>query len=43
MKSSCEFCTEPSGSIKCSETIEWQHLVASQVVLSSIELVIVNN
>jgi hypothetical protein len=36
---SCEFGTELSGSKKCWETIDY-HLVASPVVLSSIELVI---
>jgi hypothetical protein len=35
VESSCEVGIEPSGSIKC-----WETLVPSQVVLSSIELVI---
>jgi hypothetical protein len=25
VESVCECCNEPSGSIKCSETIEWLH------------------
>jgi hypothetical protein len=37
VESSCEYGYEPSGSIKCSETIKW---LASRVVLSSIELVL---
>jgi hypothetical protein len=37
--SSCEFGIEPSGSMKCWETIEWPNIVASRLVLSSIELV----
>jgi hypothetical protein len=40
VESSCEFGIEPSGSMKSWETIEWpSNLVASRVVLSSIELV----
>jgi hypothetical protein len=41
VESSCEFGIEPSGSMKCWESIEWpnKHLVASRVVLSSIKLV----
>jgi hypothetical protein len=36
-ESSCEFGIEPSGSMKCWETIEWpKHLVASRVLLGSI-------
>jgi hypothetical protein len=38
VESSCEFGIEPSGSMKCCETIEWPSLAASRVVLSSIEL-----
>jgi hypothetical protein len=39
-ESSCEFDIEPSGSIKCWESYqEISQLVASRVVLSSIELV----
>jgi hypothetical protein len=38
--SSCEFVIEPSGSIKCWETIEWLHSRwAYRVLLNSIELV----
>jgi hypothetical protein len=37
VESCCEFDIEPSGSIKCWETIEWPNI--SRVVLSSIELV----
>jgi hypothetical protein len=38
--SSCEFCIEPSGSIKCRGNIEWpKQLEDRQVMLSSIELV----
>jgi hypothetical protein len=40
VESSYEFGIEPSGSMKCWETIECQHLVASRVVFSSIGLVI---
>jgi hypothetical protein len=38
VESSCEFGIEPSGSMKCWETIE-RPLGISQVVLSSMELV----
>jgi hypothetical protein len=40
VKRSCEFGTEPSGSMKYWETIEWpKHPVASGLLLSTIELV----
>jgi hypothetical protein len=41
VESSCEYGNKPSGSIKCWETIPVAtQLVASRVVLSSIELAI---
>jgi hypothetical protein len=40
VEGSCEFGIEPSGSIKCWETIESKQLGISRVVLSSMELVI---
>jgi hypothetical protein len=40
VESSCEFGIEPTGSMKSWESFEWpKQLVASRVVLSSIELV----
>jgi hypothetical protein len=39
VESSCEFSIEPLGCMKCKETRVAQQLLASQVVLSSIELV----
>jgi hypothetical protein len=36
VESCCEFGIEPSGSVKCWETIEWPNIAASRVVFSSI-------